>query len=181
MTDMNTAQETGAAGAATDQKQSTDLNKVRAELDEARDRSLRAQAELDNFRKRSRRELEDERRYANAPLLRDLLPVLDNIGRAIEAAEKTPDPATLLAGFRMVQQQLQSALERHHCRSIEAQGKPFDPNLHSAISSQPSAEHPEHTVLMVVQPGYQLHDRVIRPSQVIVSTAPAEPKPSSDA
>jgi molecular chaperone GrpE len=151
-----------------------ELNKLRAELDDARDRTLRAQAELDNFRKRSRRELEDERRYANAPLLRDLLPVLDNMGRAIQAAEKSPDPASLLEGFKMLKQQLESALARHHCVEIPAAGQAFDPNLHSAISSQPSREHAEHTILHVAQPGYKLHDRVIRPSQVIVSTRPIE-------
>ena len=147
-----------------------ELAKVRGELDEARDRTLRAQAELDNFRKRIRREQDDERRYANVSLLCDLLPVLDNIGRAIEAAEKAPDPAALLAGFKLVKQQLEGALARHNCAEIPAQGQPFDPNLHAAIASQPSAEHPELTVLHVAQPGYQVHDRVIRPSQVVVSS-----------
>ena len=119
-----------------------DVEQARRELDEARDRLLRTQAELDNYRKRARKELEEERRYANLPLLGDLLPVLDNVGRAIEAAEKTPDVASLVEGVKMVAQQLEGVLNRYHCRRIEALHKPFDPHLHQAILQQPSADHP---------------------------------------
>ena len=113
----------------------------------------------------------DERlRYANLGLLRDLLPVIDNVDRAIEAAEKNADAAALLEGFKMVSQQLGEVLKRHHCTRIEALHTPFDPNVHHAVMQQPSEEHPANTVLMVTQNGYQLHDRVVRPSQVIVST-----------
>ena len=143
-----------------------------AQVRELQDRLLRTQAELDNFRKRSRRELEDERRYANMPLLRDLLPVVDNIGRAIDAATKNSDASSLLEGFRMVSQQLNSILERHHTRPIKALNESFDPHLHEAILQQPSEEVPPGTVLMVTQEGYQLHDRVVRPAQVIVSKQP---------
>jgi molecular chaperone GrpE len=147
-----------------------DVEQARRDLDEARNRLLRAQAELDNYRKRARKELEEERRYANLPLLSDLLPVLDNVGRAIQAAEKTPDVATLVEGVKMVAQQLEGVFNRHHCRRIEALHKPFDPHLHQAILQQPSAEYPSGTVLHVAQDGYQVHDRVLRPAQVIVST-----------
>ncbi len=147
-----------------------DVEQARRDLDEARDRLLRAQAELDNYRKRARKELEEERRYANLPLLSDLLPVLDNVGRAIQASEKTPDVATLVEGVKMVAQQLEGVFNRHHCRRIEALHKPFDPHLHQAILQQPSAEYPSGTVLHVAQDGYQAHDRVLRPAQVIVST-----------
>src|SRR5690242_14285543 len=90
--------------------------RLRQELAAAKDRALRAQAELDNYRKRARKELEDERRYAQLPLLSDLLPVLDNVSRAIQAAEKSPDVSGLLAGFKMVSQQLENVLVRHHCQ-----------------------------------------------------------------
>jgi molecular chaperone GrpE len=143
--------------------------KLRAELEAAKDRALRCHAELDNFRKRAARDLTDQLRYANMGLLRDLLPVLDNIERAIQAAGQNADPAALLDGFKMVQQQVEEVLERHHCQRIEALGLPFDPHLHHAVMQQPSDEHPANTVLMVTQNGYQLHDRVVRPSQVIVS------------
>ena len=146
---------------------------ARRDLEEARDRLLRAQAELDNFRKRARRELEEERRYAALPLLGDLLPVLDNVGRAIQAAEKNSEAGSLVEGVKMIAQQLEGVLGRQHCVRIEALHKPFDPHLHQAIMQQPSADHPPGTVLHVAQEGYQVHDRVLRPSQVIVSTAPA--------
>jgi molecular chaperone GrpE len=141
------------------------------ELAAARDRELRLHAELENYRKRAARELEERLRYANLGLLRDLLPVLDNVDRAIEAAEKNADAAALREGFKMVHKQLGDALARHHCRPIDALNEPFDPHKHHALMQQPSADHPPHTVLAVTQAGYQLHDRVVRPSQVIVSKA----------
>jgi molecular chaperone GrpE len=143
--------------------------KLQAELQDAKDRELRCRAELENYRKRSTRELKDRLRYANMDLFRDLLPVLDNVERAIQAGEKSADAAALLDGFRIVQQQLENALKQHHCERIEALHTPFDPNVHHAVLQQPSDEHPANTVLMVTQNGYQLHDRVVRPSQVIVS------------
>jgi molecular chaperone GrpE len=146
-----------------------EIESLRSELEQAKDSALRWQAELDNYRKRSRREIEDERRYANMPLLRDLLPVLDNIHRTIAAAEKTPDVANLLEGVKLVSQQLETLLAKHHCKPIEALGAEFNPHLHEAISQQASDEHPANTVMLVAQSGFQLHDRVVRPSQVIVS------------
>jgi molecular chaperone GrpE len=154
------------------------IEKLRAELEETKDRALRTQAELENYRKRVARQMQEERRYADLPLIRDLLPVWDNMGRAIEAAENTHQAESLLEGFKMVAAQLESVLERHHCTKIEALGEPFDPNLHEAISQQPSDEHPANTVLHVAQTGFRLHDRVVRPTQVIVSaTVPETPQP----
>jgi molecular chaperone GrpE len=162
---------TGAAQTAADNEMQ-EMEQLQAELAEARDKILRAQADLENYRKRSRRELEDERRYANVPLLKDLLPVVDNIERALEAAQKANEGGTLLEGIKMVKQQLTGVLSKHHAQEIKALGQPFDPHLHEALTAQPSAEHPENTVVQVVQPGYQVYDRVIRPSQVIVSKNP---------
>jgi len=151
-----------------------DVAALRDELAATKDRALRAQAEMENYRRRMRKEMEDERRYAQLPLLGDLLPVLDNVGRAIQAAEKSPEAGGLLAGFKMVAQQLENVLARHHCQRIDALHKPFDPHLHAAILQQPSSEYPSNTVIQVAQDGYQLHDRVVRPAQVIVSTNAAE-------
>lgn len=151
-----------------------DIELLRTELDEAKDRALRFQAELDNYRKRVNRQMEEDRRYAHLALVRDLLPVLDNARRAIEAAGKAADAASLLEGFKMVARQLQGVLERHHCTKIEALHQPFDPHLHEAICQQPSTEFPPNTVLCVAQGGFRMHDRVVRPSQVIVSVAPPE-------
>jgi len=155
-----------------------DLESLQAELQEAQDRALRSSAELENFRRRAYRQMEEERRYANLDLLRDLLPVWDNMGRAVEAAEKAGEADVLLAGFKMVCTQLESTLERYHCVKIDALGEPFDPNLHEAISQMPSSDHPAGTVLHVTQVGFRLHDRVVRPSQVVVSAASPESEPS---
>jgi len=145
------------------------IQRLQAELDAAKDRELRCRAELDNTRKRAARELEDRLRYAEIGLLRDLLPVLDNVDRAIQAADNDADPAALVDGFKLVRRQLADVLDAHHCKPIEALHAPFDPNVHHAVMQQPSEEHPANTVLTVAQDGYLLHDRVVRPSQVIVS------------
>ena len=131
------------------------VEQLRAELEQCKDQSLRCQAELDNYRKRAAREMDEHRRYANIGLLRDLLPVLDNVQRAIEAAEKSTDGSGLLDGVKLVAQQLQGVFERHHCVKIEALGAPFDPHLHHAILQQPSPDHPANTVIMVTEEGYQ--------------------------
>src|SRR6476659_1980893 len=142
------------------------------ELAAADERLLRLQAEMQNLRNRTSREIADERKYAALPMLRDLLPVVDNIDRAIEAAEKAGEAENLLAGFRLVKQQLHTLLGRHECEPIAAEGEVFDPTFHQAILQQPSAEVPAGNVMMVTQPGYKLHDRVVRPAQVIVSSGP---------
>lgn len=145
---------------------------LRAELGEAKQRLLRSQADLENYRKRSSRELENERRYAAMPLLRDLLPVTDDIQRAIAASEGDENESAMLEGFKLVAQQIKTVLGQHHCIEIPAQGEAFDPNLHEAISYLPSADHEPNTVMQVTSTGYQLHDRVVRPSQVVVAAAP---------
>ncbi len=170
--DQNPADNLANAADAAFEAGEEQINKLRADLDDASDRVLRAQAELENYRKRARRELEDERRYAAMPMLRDLLPVVDNMQRAIEAAEKLPQPAGLIDGIKLVTQSLITAMAKHHCHKIDALGQPFDPAVHEAISQQPSADHEPNTVILVAQEGYVLHDRVVRPAQVIVSSAP---------
>ncbi|MCS7304933.1 MAG: nucleotide exchange factor GrpE [Thermoguttaceae bacterium] len=146
--------------------------RAEAELAEANEAKLRALAELENFRRRVQRQLEEERRYALFPLVRDLLPVLDNLRRAVDSGQKSQDAAGLLAGVQLVYKQLQDVLQRHQCVEIEALGATFDPNLHQAVSQVPSPEHPPGAILEVVQPGFRLHDRVVRPSLVVVATAP---------
>lgn len=146
---------------------------LEAELATERDRNLRLRAEIENLRGRTARELADQIRYAALPLARDLLPVLDNIDRAIEAGEKAGEKGPLVDGVKMVRQQLIGALQQHHCQEIKALGEPFDPQFHAAILQQPSAEVPANHVIMVTQAGYQLHDRVVRPAQVIVSSGSA--------
>ena len=136
---------------------------------EAQERLLRTQAELDNFRKRSRREYDEAQRYREIDLLRDLLPVLDNVLRAIDAAEKKADVESLRSGFRMTAQQLEKLLETHGCRTIPTDGSAFDPAVHEAILRQPAAGVAAGTVVATASRGYTLHDRVVRPAQVIVA------------
>ncbi len=153
---------------------SDDLPLLRKELDQAQARALRLQAELENYRKRTQRTLDEERRFAALPLMRDILGVLDNLQRAIAAAQQTENTAGLLDGVKMVLEQLIGILKRHDCQEIPAQGTAFDPHLHEAIAQFPSEEHEPGTVTQVAQTGYQLHGRVIRPAQVIVAAARPE-------
>ncbi|MDO4570620.1 MAG: nucleotide exchange factor GrpE [Planctomycetia bacterium] len=148
------------------------ISELEAALKEEKDRAIRCYAELENVRRRSAKELADERKYSGMDVIRSLLPVLDNLQRAIEAAEKQNADDPLLEGVRMVLQQFVCALEHNDCKKIEALHQPFDPNFHQAISQTPSCDFPENTVIMVTQDGYTLADRVVRPSQVIVSRCP---------
>ncbi len=147
----------------------SETDALQQELNETKQRLLRTHADLENYRKRSSRELETERRYAAMPLLKDLLPVTDDIKRAIAAAEASEGDSGLLEGFRLVAQQLSSVLAKNHCTEIPAEGEEFDPNVHEAISYLPSADHEPNTVMNVTSTGYKLHDRIVRPSQVVVA------------
>jgi molecular chaperone GrpE len=176
-----------SGSASADQKIDQKVADLEQQVREANDRALRSHAELENFRKRSQRELADERRFAIIPFARDLLAVVDNLERAIEAANtqarsasegnapSTPsgDATSLLDGVKLVADQLESVLKAHQCVRIETVGVPFDPNFHQAIAQEPSDEHPAGTITRATQAGYKLHDRVIRPAQVFVSTGPA--------
>lgn len=157
------------------------VEELKRQLAAAEDRVLRAYAELDNYRKRANRLLQEETKYAPLPLVRDLLPVVDNLERAIQSADQKGDSAKLLEGVKMIAQQLSGVLERHHCRPIEAKGAPFDPHVHEAITQIPSRELPPGTVAEVTLTGYQLHDRIVRPAQVLVSTRPPTDSPSGAA
>jgi molecular chaperone GrpE len=160
--------------------EATEILTLRARLeaaekarDEFHDLALRTRADFENYQKRNQRDLANERQYAQTPLAGDLLPALDNLDRAVAAARQAGDKGALVQGVALVQTQLLDILRRHGITRIDAQGKPFDPNLHQAVLQQPSAETPPATVLQVLEQGYTIHDRVLRPARVIVSTAPA--------
>jgi len=140
-----------------------------SEVAELQDRLLRLQAELDNYRKRSRREYDEAQRYREIDLLRDLLPVLDNVQRAIEAADKTDDVESLRAGFRMTASQIEKLLGSHGCQDIPTDGSPFDPTVHDAIQQQAVPGVAAGTIVGTASRGFTLHDRVVRPAQVIVA------------
>jgi molecular chaperone GrpE len=143
-----------------------ELGTLQAERDELFDRLQRLAAEFDNFRKRAAREQGELLARANERLVKELLPVLDDLGRALDAAEEHQE-AKLEEGVRLVHRSLASLLEREGLAEIETDGK-FDPHVHEALLSQPS-EAEEGSVIEVVQKGYRLGDKILRPARVVVA------------
>lgn len=162
------ADEAAAAAAPADP-----LTQAAQEVERWKDLAYRSQAELDNFRKRSAREAQETRAYANADLLRALFPILDNFDMGLEAARAESEKSMIFMGMSMVSRQLQDFLRESGVQEIEAQGKTFDPNVHEAVSQEASATVPEGTVLRVTRRGYKLKDRLLRAASVIVSSGPA--------
>ena len=151
-----------------------EVTALRSQLAEMEKVALRHQADLENFRKRSRAQVQDQLKYASLPLITQILEAVDNLNRATEVAnDESADAAGIVEGVKMVSQQLSNILEQQGCKRIEAVGKPFDPNCHQAVQMQPSDEFESNTVMTEVRAGFMLHDRVIRPAQVFVSTGPA--------
>ena len=138
------------------------------------DRYVRSVADLENHRRRTVREKEELRQFAASRVLEDMLPVIDNLGLGLAAA-KAPnaDLKTLVGGISMVADQMKSSLANHGLKEVNPLGQPFDPNLHEAISQQPSADVVEGSVATVVRVGFTLNGRLLRPASVIVSTGPA--------
>lgn len=147
------------------------MQQMRHEVEQARQRVLIAQAELENFRKRTRKDYEEQLRFAALPLVEDLLLVRDNLARAIDAAAaETGATDGLRAGVEMVVKQFDDVMAKHGITPINSVGETFDPNLHQAISQMPSEHHSEGLVAIEATTGFAMHGRVIRPSQVVVST-----------
>lgn len=134
---------------------------------------LRAMAELDNFRKRMSRELEATRQFGIERFAAEVLPVADSLALALDAAA-TADPAILAEGHRATLRQLQQAFAGAGITELDPEGKPFDPQRHEAMTTRPSAEVAPNTVLEVVQKGYLLNGRLLRPARVIVSSGPGQ-------
>ncbi|HUZ14627.1 MAG TPA: nucleotide exchange factor GrpE [Gaiellaceae bacterium] len=137
------------------------------ETQEADDRLLRLAADFENYKKRVAREREEYVALANARLLTELLPVIDDLERALAAAEQHEE-AQLEEGVRLVHRSLAALLERHGVTAIETEGK-FDPHVHEALLARPSDDAESGSVLEVMQKGYKLGDRVVRPARVIVA------------
>jgi molecular chaperone GrpE len=151
---------------------------AKAEASKNWDLYLRERADLENARKRHQREKEDAIRFANDRLLREMIPVLDNLERAVEhAGQGGMDSKGLLEGVNMTITQFRKVLEDFGVKPIKAIGDAFDPNLHQAMGQVESAEQAPNTVVTEFQRGYLLHERLLRPSLVMVAKAPADPQP----
>ena len=152
----------------------SEVDQLKAQVADAEKRVLMAHADLENYRKRTRRDMQDQVKYASLRLMSGLLESVDNLQRAIESYEQEPNADGLAEGVVMVATQITKVLEDHGCKRIDAVGQPFDPNLHQALQMQASDEHPANTVMQDLRSGFRLHDRLIRPTQVFVSTGPAK-------
>lgn len=143
---------------------------ITAEVTELRDRYARLQAEWDNYRKRTQAERESERVRASENLVMDLLPLLDDLERAIKHARETGEGGTLTDGVEAIQNKFLQILEKHKVTQIDALDKPFDAMQHQAVGTEEDSSVPEETVVKVFQQGYRMGERVIRPAMVVTST-----------
>jgi len=143
------------------------------EVEEANDRHLRLQAEFENFRRRSLKERQESLQFGHQNLVKDLLTTVDNLERAVDHAEQSGggDLQGLLQGVELVQRELLGALGKHGVTTIEAEAQTFDPAHHEAMGQMPDGSVPPNTILQVLQKGYLLRDRMLRPARVMVSKA----------
>lgn len=168
-----------AAGPAEEPEERSETEQLRAELEAARDETrrnhdlyLREAAETENYKKRVTREKQDAIRYANESLVRDLLPVIDDLERAAQHAPADGNPQPLLDGIELVLKGCLEALQKHGVTQITAKGQPFDPEKHEAFAQVETGEHEPNTVVDEAHRGYYLADRLLRPSLVSVAKAP---------
>lgn len=146
------------------------LEAASREAAENYDRLLRVSAEFENYKKRSVREMQDFRKYANQDLVKDLLPILDNLELALKSASEEEKATNgLLEGIELTRREILRVLEKHDVKQIDALGVQFDPSFHEAVMREETDDHPENTVTTELQKGYLMHDRLIRPSMVAVA------------
>jgi len=169
-----------AEAPATEVKEPSPLEQAEAERDRLKDQLLRVAADFDNFRKRTKKDIEHAERRAKEDVLREILPVIDNLERAVQAAQGATDVASVVTGIEMVLKGFEDASGRIGLEKISSLGQRFDPTVHDAFQQQESAEHPPGTILAEYQPGYRLGDRLLRPAMVVVSKKPPEPAPEGD-
>lgn len=134
------------------------------------DRFMRVSAEFENYKKRAAREMADFRKYANESLVRELLPVVDNLERALKSC--TDDDTAnhkVIEGVQMTLEEIMKVFDKFVVKPIDALGKPFDPTYHQAVMQRESSENPQNTVIEELQRGYTIHDRLLRPAMVVVS------------
>ncbi|ACX64021.1 nucleotide exchange factor GrpE [Paenibacillus sp. Y412MC10] len=166
---VNPEQEIPVTESADEAAGSAELEKLQAELQEQQQRTLRVQADFDNFRRRTQKEKEDLGKYASSKLITELLPVIDNFERALQASEENPEFESFSKGVNMIFRQLESVLATEGLSAMKSVGEPFNPEYHQAIMQVESDEYEEGIVVEEVQKGYMLKDKVLRPAMVKVS------------
>ncbi len=156
-----------------DEQLKSDLTQAQEEAKTHKEQYMRTLADMENLRKRTQREKEELAKFANENILREILPVIDNLERAVEHADQADNG--LVEGVEMTLTQFSQVLSRFGVTPIEAMGQPFDPALHQAMGQLESADQPVNTVVQQLQKGYQLNERLLRPAFVMVAKAPAAP------
>ena len=151
-----------------------ELEQAKTRAAENWDKFVRLQAEFENFKKRMHKEQSESLKYAQLPVLREVIGIMDNFERAVEHARNNPTPELegIISGIDMVIQQMGNAFEKFGMTRIKSLGEAFDPTCHEAMSIKETDEVPENQVVEEFQPGYTLHDRVVRPAMVVVSKKP---------
>jgi len=170
------AADASTADSALTPSQIAELKTQAAKAAEHWDRLLRNTADFENFKKRAARERQDAIKFANEGLMQKLIPVMDNFEAALNSVPTGggDNSQSLLTGVSMIHQQLKAALTEAGLEEIESQGKPFDPNIHEAVSQAESSEYPEGHVMQQLRKGYRLRERLLRPATVIVAKPPAQ-------
>jgi molecular chaperone GrpE len=167
---VNTSFENEAAQSEQADPQEQELLQLRQQSEENYQRSLRTQADFDNFRRRTRQEKEEFAKYASQKVIEQLLPIIDNFERALAAGRESNDYEALLKGVDMIYRQLDQALAGEGLKPMESVGQPFNPEFHQAIMQVESDEYEEGIIVSEIQKGYLLKDRVLRPAMVQVSS-----------
>jgi molecular chaperone GrpE len=167
---VNSSEEEAHTNGAEKALPTDELDQMREQAEEHYQRYLRTQADFDNFRRRSRTEKEEFAKYASMKLIEQLLPIVDNMDRALSSSRDTKDFGALVKGVEMTFRQLEQVLEQEGLKKMDVVGQPFNPEFHQAIMQVDSDEHEEGTVVEEMQKGYILKDKVLRPAMVKVST-----------
>ena len=162
----------GPEGAEPAPEDQDPLEVAKQEAVRLKEQLLRTAADYDNFRKRSRRDITDAERRGRDDFLREILPVFDNLERAVQHVEKASDVQSVAEGIQMVLRQLTDTLAKLGVERVPTVGTPFDPSMHEAVQHLPTSEHPPGSVAAEVQGGYRAQDRLIRPALVVVAKAP---------
>ena len=161
---------------ATPQTPEEKLEQAQAAAAAAHDRFLRASAELENYKKRTQKEMAEFKRFANASLVKEILGVVDNLERAVESSNGTNEKEQLAEGLDLTLKELLKIFKTFHVTPVESLGEKFDPRYHQAMMQEETSEYPENVVIRELQKGYMIHDRLLRPAMVVVSKSAATPQ-----